>query len=202
MNKNKKTKSTILKKKKQKRAERSKEKMAMKQTASITNHILYCIAPSKEQLKDSGIGTVLVVTNSGLTSSRVFVFLIDSYCLGIKRVDNFRISSSNLSQMIEEIGCNEDSQEVSVSYAKKLVEEAISWASTIGFEPTSDVTKALKVFKGSSSGECNELFEFGRDGKPFYISGPNDSLNFSNWVCKKLHESCGTGGYDYALISA
>jgi hypothetical protein len=199
MGKSKKSQSQLIQKKRQKRADRTKERKVAQRAVSIINKIVFCLAPSNEQLKTKGIGTVLVVTSSSSIALRVTVFLVDSFCLGVKKVDSFNIASADLAQMVEAIQQNEESQEVSVSYAKKLVEDAIAWSSSLGFSPSPDVLKALQVFKNTSSATCGELFEFGSKGKPFYIAGPKDSIEFSKLVCKTLEKSCGEGGYNYVV---
>ena len=42
---------------------------------------------------------------------------------------------------------------------------------------------------------------FGKDGKPFYISGPNENKNQSKKIVEKLFRNCGEGNFDYIVSS-
>ena len=43
-------------------------------------------------------------------------------------------------------------------------------------------------------------FQFGKDGKPFYVSGPYDSPVKSRRIVDTLEKRCGPGGYDYLVL--
>jgi hypothetical protein len=38
-----------------------------------------------------------------------------------------------------------------------------------------------------------------KDGKPFYISGPNENLDQSNKIIRSLLRHCGEGNFDYLM---
>ena len=44
-----------------------------------------------------------------------------------------------------------------------------------------------------------ETFPFGRDGKPFYVSGPNDSPTRIRRILDTLVKCVGEGGFDYLV---
>jgi hypothetical protein len=48
---------------------------------------------------------------------------------------------------------------------------------------------------------CPNQYTFGKDGKPFYISGPNENQNQSKKIVEKLFRNCGEGNFDY-IVSA
>jgi hypothetical protein len=43
-------------------------------------------------------------------------------------------------------------------------------------------------------------FTFGKDGKPFYISGPRDTPERSRAIVDRLMERCGPGRFDYLVV--
>lgn len=42
-------------------------------------------------------------------------------------------------------------------------------------------------------------FEYGRDGKPFYVAGPNDSSAASCRILSLLQQQCGSSGFHYMI---
>jgi hypothetical protein len=48
---------------------------------------------------------------------------------------------------------------------------------------------------------CPNQYIFGKDGKPFYISGPNENQNQSKKIVEKLLRNCGEGNFDYIVSS-
>jgi hypothetical protein len=45
-------------------------------------------------------------------------------------------------------------------------------------------------------------FVFGLDGKPFYVSGPEDSPGFIRRVLRTLERHCGPDGFHYLTTPA
>lgn len=79
----------------------------------------------------------------------------------------------------------------------QLVEQAVEYALRIGFPPHRDYKAACRVFGGISRADCSESFPFGKDGKPFYISGPNEDDATSMRTIHTLERRCGEGNFDY-----
>ena len=59
--------------------------------------------------------------------------------------------------------------------ARKLVEQAVRYAQTLGFGPGPDYERATRVFRGLHAGYCPQEFAFGHQGKPLYRRGPRES---------------------------
>ena len=57
----------------------------------------------------------------------------------------------------------------------KIVKGAVDFAQSFGFPPHADYRHAAMLLAGIDPSTCQEEFTFGRDGKPFYIQGPNES---------------------------
>src|SRR5205807_7457937 len=90
-------------------------------------------------------------------------------------------------------------QNVHPSAARKLVEGAVEYALALGFHPHADYAKARHIFGDIDPAECTEEFEFGKDGKPFFVAGPYDTPNRCRLILNTLERSCGAGGYDYMM---
>jgi hypothetical protein len=55
------------------------------------------------------------------------------------------------------------------------------------------------IFGDVDTGACPETFTFGKDGKPFFVSGPNDTPARIRSVSQTLARSQGSGGWDYLV---
>ena len=104
-------------------------------------------------------------------------YLVDVGCLGVKnalgprKVDDGR----GLSDFRREYFASFDSEPLAapLELAKHLVFGAVEYARGLGFEPHPDFIAAaghLGQWTGASD------IEFGRDGQPYYISGPYDNV--------------------------
>jgi hypothetical protein len=152
-----------------------------------------------EAVWSQGLGWVCLSRELPNGSVAVAIFLVDRYCLGVKNV-MARIASrfeyeSNIAKKMRDQGA----EHVPSSTARKLVEQAVEYARSLGFQPHPDYAKARHIFGNIDAGECQEEFEFGKDGKPFFISGPHDTPNRCRQILNTLERSCGRGGHDYVM---
>ncbi len=144
-----------------------------------------------------GIGNVVVSRKTADGQIGVAAFLLDAYCLGVKDA-LFRIDSETAyREFMEAIEENGKVNAIHPSCARKLVESAVIWAESIGFSPHKDYNSARKIFGDIDAAACPREFEFGKDGKPFYVSGPNDSPAFVRKVMNTLERRVGSGNFDF-----
>ncbi len=149
-----------------------------------------------EQIFDGGIGHVIVSRLSGAQVA-AGIFMVDIYCLGVK--DAFAMLKPR--QVFDDFVNTGPMRmrAVEPAYAKKLVEDAVAYARDLGFEPHPDYKLPSKILKDIDASECSVEFTFGKDGKPFFISGPYDSEARSKQIIDTLHRRCGPGGYEYMV---
>jgi len=79
------------------------------------------------------------------------------------------------------------------------VEDVVKYALTLGFSPNQDYKMAARVFGGIDPKESTRKFEFGHQGKPFFIAGPNDSPEKVARICSQLARKCGEDGFHYLM---
>ena len=153
------------------------------------------IAYIPESLFETGIGQVTVCRFKSNGRIEVGVFLVDVYCLGVKNA--FFI------QDLEKTFNNEQLPRIYPEGApdprpgadgRKLVEGAIAYATKYGFAPHRDYKKAARVFGGIDPKTSDASFEYGKDGKPLYISGPYDN---TDRIMTILSKTAGPGAFDY-----
>ena len=77
----------------------------------------------------------------------------------------------------------------------------MAYVKNLGFEPTPDYRIARLIFGDIDAGACPVSFTFGKGGKPFYITGPNDTPAFQRRIVKQLERRCGPGAYDYLVMA-
>jgi hypothetical protein len=152
------------------------------------------------KLFEAGIGHVVVSRFKSEGRVESGVFLLDVYCLGVKDAFFTILHVSEHEERLLDRVFRDGRQALSPACARKLVQDAISYARTLGFEPHSDFKQAARVFGGIAADECQTPFTFGKDGKPLYIQGPHDSPVKAERIMKLLHAKCGEGNYHYLAV--
>jgi tetratricopeptide (TPR) repeat protein len=82
---------------------------------------------------------------------------------------------------------------------RKLVEGAVAYARDLGFAPHSDYAVAAQLFGNIDAAACPVTYTYGKDGKPFYIRGPNDPPARYRKILETLNRKLGPGNYDYLI---
>ena len=102
-------------------------------------------------------------------------YLLDTFCLGVK--DAFwRIATpAEYAEHLEQMQHATATRKVSGETLAKLVLGAVEFARSYGFAPHVDFRHAGKLLEGLNPAAGDEEFEYGQNGKPFYIQGPHDS---------------------------
>ena len=144
-----------------------------------------------------GMGTVVVSRTAPNGDIVMGMFLLDTFCLGVKSAIARVLPPYEYDEIISQVRQNELLQAVEPSYARKLVESAVEYAATLGFKPDSDYHKAKEIFGEIDASECTDQFTFGKLGKPFYVSGPLDSPLKRHQIVKTLEKNCGVGNFDF-----
>lgn len=158
-------------------------------------------AAYSEGLFESGIGHVLISRVVKTQKVAFGVFLLDVYCLGAKNAFFKEESFARYDEIRQRLCENDPLIETTPSFARKLVEDGVKYAESIGFQPHVDYQKAKQIFGDIDSGSCTDDFTFGKDGKPFFVSGPNDTPQRCGEIHEILERNCGSGNFDY-MISA
>lgn len=148
---------------------------------------------------DENCGLVSIIVSRKLANNKLLVssFLVDIFCLGVK--DSYRnyLNKYEFESLKRKYTEFLPIIHITHAYAKKLIEGAIGYAKELGFEPDKDYDKAKIIFEGVNSDECIDVFEYGYNGKPLYITGENDSESFIQNVLNKLELKCGIDGFEF-----
>lgn len=121
--------------------------------------------------KARGLASVGVVREMPNLKYLMGVYLVDTYCLGVK--DAFSQVNIRASRIAEfKSRSNLRFEPIPYEDARSLVLGAIEYARELGFEPHPDWAEARYLVEPERS--FMRRFEFGHEGKPLYIQGPHD----------------------------
>ena len=152
-------------------------------------------------LFDLGCGYLVVSRFKADGRVETGFFLLDTFCLGVKDAGycQFHSIADYKEAFLDRLLPDGNSVRMTPEAARKLIEDAISYAKELGFSPSADYKKASRVFGGITTANCAEQFVFGKDGKPLYIQGPSESPARVERILRSLEGRCGKGGYHYLI---
>jgi hypothetical protein len=156
-----------------------------------------CLVPAA--LFGAGIGTVVVSRKLPDDKIAAAVFLLDVWCLGVKDAFVKVASASQYPTLLRHLSGDQRLKPIEPACARKLVEEAEAYAADLGFAPHPDYDVTRKIFGDIDKNTCRTQFRFGKDGKPFYVSGPRDTQAKSKKIVDTLMQSCGPGHFHYIV---
>jgi len=188
-------------KRKEKRHVRVREQsagLAERLRAAVPFPVLHCWIGNS--IAETGIGWVVLSRAMPNGSIAAVSFLVDSYCLGVKNVHAEILPRSEYDyKYLREMMSKMPSRSAAPAEARKLVEEAVAYARELGFSPHADYPRAMVLFGDINAADSDAHFEFGKDGKPFFVNGPNDSPERCKQIVAILTKTCGPGRFDYMI---
>jgi hypothetical protein len=128
-------------------------------------------------------------------------FLVDRWCLGIKDTWAEVLHRTAYDEKyLRDRGADlPPPRHLKPEDARKLLEDAVEYARGLGFAPHADYSKAVLLFGDIDPAQSTAEFEFGKDGKPFFVSGPNDTPERCKQIVATLLNNCGPGNFDYLI---
>ena len=122
--------------------------------------------------------------------------MIDYWCLGLKDTIGERklndIQYKQFREMADQ-GFPEGYQEIDLEQAQAIVYGAIEYAEELGLKPHKD-WQQTRSHLGGWSGEPK--LTFGKEGSPYYISGPYDN---TAQILQTLRKNVGEGNFHYMV---
>lgn len=98
-------------------------------------------------------------------------FLVDVRCLGVKNAFHRGVSPQEWAQLVQSFSF----QETDPACLRKLVEGAVDYARDLGFAAHPDYAGAARLFGSIKAAACPLRYSDGKEGKPVYMSGPDDT---------------------------
>ena len=151
-------------------------------------------------LFEQGLGNL--VFSRTLPDGRIAmaVFLLDMYCQGAKNAFIAVVGRSEYGLRLN-YWSGERLQPIQPACFRKLVEGGVEYARELGFNPHADYALASRIFGDVRSADCPTRFVYGHNGKPLYISGPNESPDQVRTIIEQLELRLGSGNFDF-IVSA
>ncbi len=196
-------------KKLQKRAAKRKEKrhsLVREQNAGVFEQqrafvhcpVLHCTISNG--IAEQGLGWVIFSRESASRQVAVNAFLVDAYCLGVKNVIAQIVTRSEYDDYFgRRLRTEMPSRTATLAEARKLLADAVAYASNLGLPPHPDYAKTIPLFGDVNPADCDVQFTFGKDGKPFFFAGPNDSPEKCKRIVSALESTCGPGQFHFTM---
>lgn len=123
-----------------KRARKAAKRKASKtpQSTGGMGRIICCLTTGDLA---EGMVTIHLLRDAG-RKARSAMFCVDTYCLGVKDVGSGMCIADNLLADLYE----RDATKMMAEDAKKLLEDAVACARSLGFEPAAGYTRAMTLF--------------------------------------------------------
>jgi hypothetical protein len=151
--------------------------------------------------RESGLTPLIVARLRDDGRADIGFFLVDFWCLGVKdaflHADD---SEAGLRDLLDTELPADFRERIHPACAKKIIDGALAYAEQLGFAPPRDFRKARRALAGLDAAACPETFTFGRDGRPCYVEGPNDTPERTERVLAMLESRFGPEGFDCELL--
>jgi hypothetical protein len=137
--------------------------------------IQHCLL--SEGLFECGTGTLVLARGATSEYFKAGVFLLNTFCVGIKDVIFASMTREQLEDFSEAMTATAPLEPVEPSYARKLLRDLAMWARAIGFAPARDFDAVERLFGDVSAEACDVAFQFGYEDKPLYISDLSEYIS-------------------------
>jgi hypothetical protein len=156
-----------------------------------------CLVP--EGLFEQGIGNLAFSRMLPDGQIALAVFLLDVFCLGVKNAFLTIVAKDVYGERRRHWSGPENLKPMPPACFRKLVEGGVAYAGELGFSPHADYAEACRIFGEVDPAACQTKFEYGREGKPFYISGPNETPAQAQRIVEQLGRRLGADNFDWLL---
>jgi hypothetical protein len=149
-------------------------------------------------LWNNGLGYVAIARRGRHNQVAAAIFLVDVYCLGVKDIILLVDSEARWREYLHGVsGTVQGWTEVAPEHARKLVEGAVAYARSFDLQPHRDWPTAALIFGDVDASQCLAEFTFGKDGKPFFIGGPNDTPARVTQIMQTLARTAGPDRFHF-----
>ena len=156
-------------------------------------------AVASSEIWQSGLGYLCIARENPQGELAIGVFLVDVYCLGVKNTFWQIGTRTKLDQLIERLESMQAMSPIAPACLAKIVQGAVDYATLSAFRLIPITPTRRSILEGIDPTACPQHFVFGRDGKPFYIQGPNESPAVAKAIADGIHKA---GGHFLVQMSA
>ncbi|MCQ2218592.1 MAG: hypothetical protein MJZ33_08950 [Paludibacteraceae bacterium] len=184
--------SNKTKKNNQQQATFSPERLVMEKGRTVPMYKCYAML---EGLKNSGIGSVVVVRKFKSGKYAVGLYLVDTYCCGVKTSSfHIPVEEDFLDGLLGE--WSDRLQEVSYEEAHNWIYGSIAWAEEAGIKPHKSFAVTQYLLEEDTDDIPLIEYEFGKNGKHFLVC--HTKLEASEYL-SIMEKNLKKGEYDYLV---
>ena len=147
--------------------------------------------------KEIGLARIIVIRKQDKERYITAVFLVDTYCLGVKKAFcNAGGTEEHLADLLEAYYPDEEPEMFCLGCIQSIIGGAIEYAQKLGFDPDPGFELAGYVLGEKEKCEPRNFKFGGPQGKPLYVAGPHDDQGA---IIQKLRKQLGDGGFDFMI---
>ena len=192
-------------------AKRSKRKEEKRQVARIESSGIggkvlaaknwpVCDSMVTDGIFDGGMGYAAIARKGPHSQVVGIIFLIDMYCLGVKdAIIDVSSAPEWKDHLVRLQGSGQRFQTLSPEAVRKLVEGAAAFAKSFGISACREWPQVQPIFEGIDASQCLTEFKYGKDGKPFFMPGPNDSSSRIHQILSLLNANAGQDNFAFTV---
>jgi hypothetical protein len=138
-----------------------------------------------------GIGSLAIARQESEDALVFAVFLVDVHCLGVKNAFWRAGTPGEFNKLVDQMEETQTMRAITPACLVKIIQGAVAYAQSFGFSPHPDYRHAAMLLDGMDAADCQQEFAFGRDGKPFYVQGPNESHAQAEAIMQRVQAAGG-----------
>lgn len=142
------------------------------------------------------IHQILVARRGPAGQIGVGSFVVDLGCLGVKNAFGYQLDPEEYRNLLSDMKSRQKMVQVDLNLVAKVLREGIAYAEALGFKPHRDYRQAAPILGNADPDACTEEIPLGKDGKPFYFSGPYDNVDA---ILAQLRRAVGPDGFTFML---
>ena len=149
--------------------------------------------------KEGGMAAIIIARKHKTGNITFGSFVVDIFCLGVKDATAaFNRTEEDYEYYKGKIyGSMNPDMPISYDLAHNIIFGAIDYAKKLGFSPHKDWEHCQFILEPKTSPNVEKMeLNFGKDGKPFFISGPYDKVDS---IVQKLEKAVGKGNFEVVL---
>jgi hypothetical protein len=147
--------------------------------------------------KEVGMATVMVTrkhSNGNFTSA---IYLVDILCLGVKDTTfQFNMKADEYEEYFNHFMNPEDCEKIDYTLAHNIIYAGIEFSEEFEFKPHRDFTATTQYLLEKDSDDIEVIeIECGKDGKPCYVIGANDTEGKVISILTQLERTAGIDNF-------
>lgn len=149
--------------------------------------------------QEKGMAVVYITKKMPSGKNIIGLYIVDVFCLGLKNtLYHFGLEDYEAEEFKTDVSSKHEMVPISVNEAHNIIYGSIDYAEELGFKPHKDFNITEYILDPDHIDDGIDDIEFGKNGKPYFIAGPDDNINR---ILATLDQNVGEDNYDYFVDS-